>query len=314
VILVAGLTPAWQQIMRFDAFRPGEVNRASEVYWCASGKVLNVGIALARLGARSLTLAPLGGSAAGAIEREFAALKVDRHWIDVAAPTRVCTTILDAGAGRTTELVENAGALTDADLLRFADAFLAKSAAASLVILTGSLPSGTRSSWYRELAENATCPIIADVRGAELVALLPLRPLVVKPNREELAWTVGRELASDADLHAAMREIHDAGAHWVVVTDGARAVWVLGNGRLYRYEPPQVEVVNPIGAGDCLAAGLAWGLQLGLDMPSAVTLGLAAAGENVANLLPARLDPVLVERRCAEVRLVSVETAGNRIV
>jgi len=41
VILVAGLTPAWQQILRFDDFRPGEVNRASEVQWCCSGKVLN---------------------------------------------------------------------------------------------------------------------------------------------------------------------------------------------------------------------------------------------------------------------------------
>lgn len=307
MILVAGLTPAWQQIMRFDAFRPGEVNRAREVHWCASGKVLNVGIALAQLGARSLTLAPVGGSAAAAIEREFAALKVDRRWIDVAAPTRVCTTILDAGASRTTELVENAGALTEADRCRFADAFTAESAAASLVVLTGSLPSGTRSSWYRELAENATCPIVADVRGAELVALLPLRPLVVKPNREELAWTVGRSLTEDQDLHAAMREINESGAGWVVVSDGARAVWVRGAGRLYRYEPPPVEVVNPIGAGDCLAAGLAWGLQLGLDVPRAVALGMAASAENVRQLLPARLDPVLVERRQAEVRNDLVE-------
>src|SRR5262249_7617530 len=61
LILAAGLTPAWQQILQFDALAVGEVNRATDVQWCASGKVLNVGIALGHLGAESLTLAPLGG-------------------------------------------------------------------------------------------------------------------------------------------------------------------------------------------------------------------------------------------------------------
>ena len=31
MILSAGLTPAWQQILVFDRFRYGEVNRAAEV-------------------------------------------------------------------------------------------------------------------------------------------------------------------------------------------------------------------------------------------------------------------------------------------
>ena len=46
MILAAGLTPAWQQIVEFDGFAVGQVNRARSVHWCASGKVLNVGIAL----------------------------------------------------------------------------------------------------------------------------------------------------------------------------------------------------------------------------------------------------------------------------
>ena len=45
MILSAGLTPAWQQILVFDGFRYGEVNRAAEAVWCASGKVFNAGIA-----------------------------------------------------------------------------------------------------------------------------------------------------------------------------------------------------------------------------------------------------------------------------
>jgi hypothetical protein len=39
VIIAAGLTPAWQQMLVFDGVRVGEVNRAREAYWCSSGKV-----------------------------------------------------------------------------------------------------------------------------------------------------------------------------------------------------------------------------------------------------------------------------------
>ena len=49
MILAAGLSPAWQQIMTLAELRIGEVNRARDVQWCASGKVLNVGLALHRL-------------------------------------------------------------------------------------------------------------------------------------------------------------------------------------------------------------------------------------------------------------------------
>ena len=83
MILSAGLTPAWQQIMIFPSFRYGEVNRACEVHWLAQGKVLNAGIAARHLGGPSLTLAPLGGPPMEQIEREFAAsgrsAPLDRH-------------------------------------------------------------------------------------------------------------------------------------------------------------------------------------------------------------------------------------------
>jgi hypothetical protein len=49
VILAAGLSPAWQQIVVLESLSVSEVNRARAVHWCASGKVLNVGLALHRL-------------------------------------------------------------------------------------------------------------------------------------------------------------------------------------------------------------------------------------------------------------------------
>jgi tagatose 6-phosphate kinase len=338
-ILAAGLSPAWQQILVVDAFRLGEVNRAREAHWCGSGKVLNVGIALAHMAAArsrllshsasprndlsgsgvaplasSLfadgdsgpicrTLSVIGARARAAIEPELQALGVDCQWVETAAETRICTTIVDRAAGRTTELVENAPPLTAGEISGFRQAFAREAATAQIAILTGSLPGGMPATFFRELLESVArrpsasalgthAPeIVLDVRGPELLAALACRPLIVKPNREEVKHTLQRELNSDADLHAAMHELNDRGAQWVVVTNGAAPVWASHSGNLYRFDPPRVDVVvNPIASGDCLAAGIAWATASGRDMLEAIQYGIAAAADNLGQLLPARLD------------------------
>ena len=72
MIVAAGLSPAWQQILLFDRFATGAVNGATEAHWCGSGKVLNVGISLSQLGAECRTIALLGGPRERPSNRNFA--------------------------------------------------------------------------------------------------------------------------------------------------------------------------------------------------------------------------------------------------
>jgi fructose-1-phosphate kinase PfkB-like protein len=171
-----------------------------------------------------------------------------------------------------------------------------------VAVLTGSLPSGTSRTFYRDLLTGWRGRAILDVRGPELLAALEQQPLLVKPNRAELRMTLGRSLDTDDELHAAMREINQRGATWALVSQGKDAVWLTSREATWQFTPPRVAVVNPIGCGDCLAAGIAWRLDAGDDVPQAVRYGIAAAAENATMLLPGRLDPVLVERRAAEVK------------
>lgn len=293
MILVAGLTPAWQQIAVLDRLRVGEVNRAREVRWCASGKVLNVGLALTQLGASVRTLSLIGGGAAGeATRRDMAELGVDVRWIESSSPQRVCTTLLDRESGETTEIVENSSPASEAELHDFETAFAAEAipSDANFLVLTGSLPTGTPKTFYSTLLSRVQVPAILDVRGEELLTALPHRPLVVKPNREELSHTVGRELVSEDDVWQAMSQINARGAEWVVVTNGGGEVFASRGEQRLRFQPRQVQVVNPIGCGDCFTAGLAWALQRGEDMPTAIRTGITAAAQNAEQLLPARLD------------------------
>src|SRR5207247_7551259 len=137
------------------------------------------------------------------------------------------------------------------------------------------LPAGVPATLYRDLIRKTRGRVILDAQGAPLLGALECRPFVIKPNREELANTLGRPLDTDAELHAAMRELCRRGAEWVVVTQGKERVWVASEREQFSATPPADEVVNPIGSGDCLAAGIAGGLARGDDVPDAVHLRLA---------------------------------------
>ncbi|HJT78477.1 MAG TPA: PfkB family carbohydrate kinase, partial [Gemmataceae bacterium] len=109
MILAAGLTPAWQQVLEFDALAPGQVNRARAAHGCASGKVLNAARALHHLGAPARALTVVGGVPGAQIRDDFARLGIAARWVEGAVPTRVCTTILDGSRHAATELVPEAG-------------------------------------------------------------------------------------------------------------------------------------------------------------------------------------------------------------
>jgi 1-phosphofructokinase family hexose kinase len=311
VILAAGLTPAWQHLLLFRSLTPGAVNRAEQVHWCASGKALNVALALHHLGASCRALSPLGGPHGESIRREFADRGIPARWVPTAAPTRVCTTLIDTTGPTITELVENAPGLTAGELDAFRGAYAEEAASAAVVVLSGSLPAGTPADFYRELLARTPGRAVLDVRGPELLGALDRRPFLVKPNREELARTLGRGLHQDTDLFDAMAELNRRGAGWVVVTDGKRPAHARSAEGLYRLNPPPRPVVNPIGCGDCMAAGIAIALDQGLDPVEALRYGAAAAADNLSQLLPARLDPVRVKDLAAAIEVVRVRPRGG---
>ncbi len=311
ILLAAGLSPAWQQVMTFDSFAPGRVNRARDVRWCASGKVLNVARAVHHLGGAARAVTVRGGASGDAIRRDFDDLGIAARWVDGAVPTRVCTTILDRDRRTATELVPAAGAVSAGEQSAFLTAYREEAVHAGATVLIGSIPAGTPTDLYRRLAAVSLGPVIVDARGPELLECLSAKPFLVKPNREELSRTVGVDLSRDDQLLDAMGELNRLGARWVVVTDGDRPVLASGDRRRYRLVPPRVDVVNPIGCGDCLAAGIAWATLRGKDPLEAIRYGVAVAADKVTRPLPGEVDVERVARLERAVEVHPVSAAGD---
>jgi pseudouridine kinase len=90
----------------------------------------------------------------------------------------------------------------------------------------------------------------ADLSGVRLLIL----------NAGELAARVGRPLADDDAIKAAMREVRAQGARDVAVTRGARGVLVTAGDAIADLPAPPADVVDVTGAGDAFAAAVCWSL------------------------------------------------------
>ncbi len=300
-ILCLGLTPALQRTLLFDALKINHVNRATHVIESAAGKALNTARALSTL-SMPVEVAGLNGGATGRkIEAFLKAYGVASVQTAMKAETRICTTLIDLKKGTITELVEEAPDPGEATLKRFQQANLKWLAEASALVISGTLPPFAAETFYRPFVHEAVArhiPVIIDSHKAPLLLLLPERPLLVKLNWHELETTFQHTLKTAEQLKRDMKALVALGSQNVVITQGAKAAYLLAqDGMFYRLLPPQLtEVVNPIGSGDCTTAGIVCKLMKGRPLPEALAFGLACGTANVMTPTPADFDPKIALR------------------
>jgi 6-phosphofructokinase 2 len=90
--------------------------------------------------------------------------------------------------------------------------------------ISGSLPPGIESRFYSEIIElcqQKGCEVILDISHPVLRQLLELRPLLIKPNDDELREIFGLDVSNHQQVREAMRTLHQLGARNVLLTMGA---------------------------------------------------------------------------------------------
>ena len=298
LIICLGPTPTMQRTMTLESVVAGELNRAAEAHDYASGKGVNAARVLHALGHAALYLGPAGGGRGELMRRDLERAGVAAEWVEAPDESRLCVTVVDRARRQATELVETARPLTK----NVADALLRRLAehldSAAVVVMTGSFPGGGGGDdfYARALAlsRQAGAKTVLDTRGPALRAALGARPDVVRPNRPELAASLGRAVSSRNAMHEAMRRMIDAGAGRVVVTRGRDGSSACDGGRFWEIGTPRGEIVSPVGSGDAYVAGVAVGLRDGLDVPEVCRYASACGAANAETLHAGHLDPLRV--------------------
>jgi tagatose 6-phosphate kinase len=289
MILCVGTTPAVQRVMVFRHLEVNAVNRAAVTLDGAAGKSINVAKGLAILGAAPLATGFLGGDRGEFLHHELETRGILQEFVTVAAQTRQCTTVIDHATGTHTELVEEGTPVDPEDyetLLRIVHRRIGPCRA---VVMSGTIPASGPDSLYRQIVMEARAAgklTVVDARGVALHEALKAGPDVVKPNRPELAATVGHPIPDEPTLLNAMRELHAMGARNVVITAGQDPCMAFDGATFWRIAVPAVTVANPIGSGDAFTAAMTWALLRGDTLGEACRWGSAAGSANAITLMP----------------------------
>ncbi len=296
-ILTAGLTPSWQHVLEFESLRLNEVNRSLNSIWFAAGKSVNAAIAIQTLGGNSLPIFPGSGPNTQKMREDLALLGMDCRIFPVKCDIRVCTTLVDYSAGTVTELVEAGKPLSPDELDAWIKFYSSHLDDAQAVVVSGSLPPKVPAEIYEEMVARIPpeIPTILDFRGKGLEKCLKYRPLIIKPNLEELEQTVGRSLPNETELLKACRDLNFRGAQWVVVSNGPNSLYAVNGSDVVCLTPPKVlpdpgEVLCPIGCGDALTGALALSISRGNSIKTALKFALEAAAQNLRQLTSCRFN------------------------
>jgi tagatose 6-phosphate kinase len=145
-----------------------------------------------------------------------------------------------------------------------------------------------------------------DAKGELLERALAGKPDLVKPNRAELASTLGHALTDERSILDGMQVLRGRGAVRVIITAGRSPTLAFDGRTCWRVESPSIQALNPIGSGDAFTAGLTRSLIRGDDLGEACRWGCAAGTANALTLMAGEIDPDAVNRLSKEVRLEQV--------
>jgi tagatose 6-phosphate kinase len=280
MILCIGTTPTVQRTMTFPRLVIDDVNRAASVHEHASGKSVNVARVLGVLREQALAIGFAGGRRGDFLLQDIAAAGIGHDFVQTAAQTRLCTTVIDQASGHSTELVEESPAASAAEWSALIDKIARHAADATTIVFSGTLAPGAPADFCdRWIGRGPT--VVVDAKGQPMRRALAARTgrVIAKLNRAELAQTLGHTLATDHDLFDALRRAAPPDG-WLVVTLGKDGAAAFADGKLWRVTSPRVDVVSPIGSGDAFAAGLVAAMPRGIEQ----ALRLATAC-GVANAL-----------------------------
>ena len=255
MIYTCTLNPSIDYRMEAEQLSLGELNRAEATAFYPGGKGINVSRVLNNLDTKSTALGFLGGFTGKFIVDYLNDENVSHSFIIHDGPTRVNVKLKEKN--RETE-INGVGAEISPQAREALLEKIRKLGNEDYLVLSGSLPTSIDFSFYEEISricyENEVALII-DISFPELKDLLQYRPLLIKPNKEELIKILGKELTTMEEILEGGRELHRLGAQNVMISLGGDGAAFVNDKETFTAIVPSGEVKSTVGSGDSMVAG-----------------------------------------------------------
>ena len=128
-----------------------------------------------------------------------------------------------------------------------------------LLVLTGSVPPGVPTDFYKQVigrAHGYGIRTVLDASGELLKEGITAKPFALKPNKEELETILGHKIQSEEEICEVCNFLIEQGIEYICVTLGEKGAMLICREGIYRANPLDIEVKGIQGAGDSVVAGM----------------------------------------------------------
>lgn len=308
LIVTLTFNPAIDRTITVDRLAFEDRAYISSAKETAGGRGINASAVIHSFGGETLAVLPAGGSSGKKFQEYLDRCGFPFEIVPTRNKVRTNLVITDSH-GLTVKLNEHGPRLSRTEVSKIERATRERMEKAEWIMLCGSLPPGVPNDVYAriiEFAESKKVKVLLDTDGEPLRAGLAAKPTVVSPNQDETERLLNAALITRTNsLHAA-EQLHKMGAESVLLSLGARGAVAFHQGKLYEINPPRVDAVCPIGAGDAMSAAFVWSMQKGDTFSEAARWGVAAgtASAKLPGMKFASLEETRVIYESVEVREV----------
>ncbi|NLX49245.1 MAG: 1-phosphofructokinase [Methanospirillum sp.] len=278
MIYTLTLNPALDRTIQVDGLACDVPNRIVEEHIFAGGKGIGVSKVLTELETQNTAIAFVGGFRGDELLSLLVGDGVSCDFIRIAGQTRSNIIVRQHESNCQMTLNSKGPDIEPCNIM----ALLRKLRELSdmkILSIGGSLPPNVKPSIYRAcigIGRELGARVTLDADGEALREGIRSRPFMIKPNVHELSDLVGRELEGVDKVLEATTIPLDAGVEVVLASMGPDGIVLSTGNEAWHAEPPAVEVVNTIGAGDSAVAGFIHSLARGLPLRESVRWAVAA--------------------------------------
>lgn len=229
----------------------GDVARTDEHRYDAGGKGINVSKYLVELDVETVATGVAGGFLGRYLLERLSRAAIDADFVEIDGETRLNATVL--GPDGEYKINQNGPRIAAPTVGNVVETL--RKYDPDTIVIAGSLPVGAGPETIDRVAEAGPWETVVDVGGATL-AELEAEYALCKPNHEELAAATGRRVNDVRSAIAAAEELRAAGFDRVVASLGAEGAIMAAPDRTLHAPAADVDVVDTVGAGDALLAGV----------------------------------------------------------